>query len=194
MGSFDNEVVVPRYVKYTKAQLIEFGREKIAHYADTTYAEFLKDMEKYKSNCASTRHIEYLLNEFPKKLKYTDEEVYQDCIEDPENIGEDGSIFSTSNPNGFWDYYQIGGWYTGIHDNYDPIKDPENFETCFLCHGTGFRIDDAGRLARKEDPTYTCNGCGEYDIENHKWTLSKDRKPGISVKYPTNWVKHDGDV
>lgn len=74
--------------------------------------------------------------------------------------------------DGRWNWYQIGGRWTGHFSDYDPEKDPANIETCRLCEGTGRRCDEIGEKARKVDPTYTCNGCnGE----------------GRSVKWPTEW-------
>lgn len=78
-----------------------------------------------------------------------------------------------------FDWYQIGGRYTGSKDGYAPESDPRNIEICDQCRGTGIRDDVLGRQARSRDPAYTCNGC--------------DGK-GNRVAWPTKWVKHDGDV
>jgi len=94
---------------------------------------------------------------------------------------------------GFWDWYQIGGRYTGRHDaEYDPESDPANIEECKQCGGTGFRSDNLGKDARKANPTYTCNGCGTRD-ENGVWGHGP-HGPGKSVKSPTSWARYDGDV
>jgi len=80
---------------------------------------------------------------------------------------------------GFWDWYQIGGRWTGLFDNYDPTKEPENNEVCWLCHGTGLRNDDIGKAQREADPNYTCNSCGGK---------------GIAVKWPTQFKNYPGDI
>lgn len=80
---------------------------------------------------------------------------------------------------GIWDWYQIGGRYTGRWSDYKPELDPKNIETCFLCHGSGLRNDELGRQVRAENPDYTCNGC--------------DGK-GAAVTWPTKWRAHEGDV
>lgn len=70
--------------------------------------------------------------------------------------------FNENSPNrkeGKWDWYQIGGRWTGHFDGYDPTKDPANLKTCSLCAGTGRRDDALGRQARITDPNYSCNGC-----------------------------------
>ena len=72
---------------------------------------------------------------------------------------------------GFWDWYQIGGRWTGVLDGYDPHKDPANVEECWLCNGTGVRTDGLSGNG--------CNGCGGE---------------GTKVKWPTEWKVHQGDA
>jgi hypothetical protein len=109
-----------------------------------------------------------------------------------EEYEEDGEVFSR-NPNSFWDWYQIGGRWTGSHDDYDPTNDQKNLEICSLCEGTGFRNDELGIETRLNDPTYTCNGCGSYDYENKQWKDSGYGK-GVRLKWATQWKRYDGDV
>jgi hypothetical protein len=78
-----------------------------------------------------------------------------------------------------WDWYQIGGRYTGSLSGYDPWSDPSLLETCEYCGGSGLRDDDVGRAARAADPAYTCNGC---------------RGSGERWIWSTGWPRHDGDV
>lgn len=73
--------------------------------------------------------------------------------------------------NGFWDWWQIGGRYTGQWSGYDPSADPANTEPCPYCHATGTRTDMV--LANG------CNGCDGS---------------GVHVKWPTSWVNHPGDL
>lgn len=75
-----------------------------------------------------------------------------------------------------WDWWQIGGRWTGILDGYEPTKDPQNWEQCNLCHGTGTRH------GMKEGD---CNGCTEH---------TKYGCPiGTRVKWPAHYVSHGGD-
>lgn len=92
-----------------------------------------------------------------------------------------------------WDWYSIGGRWRGLLSDYDPADDPENQETCNICGGTGFRTDPLGERTRAEQPTYTCNGCGEYNQETQEWGHGK-YGPGIKLKWPSSWVEHDGDA
>lgn len=83
----------------------------------------------------------------------------------------DGRWFKRTNPNSKWDWYQIGGRWTGVLvPNYNPNEDPANQETCFLCHGTGKRTD--------MDVEGGCNGC---------------KGTGVATKWPTQW-KSVGDI
>lgn len=83
------------------------------------------------------------------------------------------------NPNGQWDWWRLGGRWTGIWSNYEPRKDPANYETCFLCHGTGRRVDENARTWRQQAPDYTCNGCGP----------AAGTVPGVALKWPTQWAQ-----
>lgn len=78
---------------------------------------------------------------------------------------------------GFWDWYEIGGRWTGTLDGYEPDKDPANQEPCNLCNATGKRTDAVGQA----NPALLekCNGCDGT---------------GIRTKWPTSWKRHDGDV
>ena len=90
--------------------------------------------------------------------------------------------------NGWWDWWQVGGRYSGRHQpGYNPEDDPRNIEDCKVCDGSGFRRDAIGNDARDKDPSYTCNGCGVFDPGLGKWRHSK-QGPGKSVKWPTQWV------
>jgi len=83
------------------------------------------------------------------------------------------SVTKRTNPNGKWDYWTLGGRYAGrLKPGYDPEKDPENQERCFLCYGSGKRCDEIGNDQRVKDPSYTCNGC---------------RGTGMTAKWPSKW-------
>lgn len=83
-----------------------------------------------------------------------------------------------------WDWWTVGGRWTGAISPvpYASEEDPENFETCFLCNGTGRRVD--AEKFEQENPgwiewTGGCNGC---------------KGKGWEVAWPTKWKAFDGDV
>lgn len=95
---------------------------------------------------------------------------------------------------GFWDWYQIGGRWSGVHvPDYQPETDPSNIEHSKICGGTGFRHDGVGKNARAGDPTYTCNGCGTYNGDKKCWQHG-ECGPGKKVKWPSEWRRFEGDV
>lgn len=98
-----------------------------------------------------------------------------DC-EDCKGAGE---YVTMSNPKGYWDWYQLGGRWSGYLVNYDPESDPAKQETCFLCRGTGKRNDELGKQMRAENPAFTCNGCDGT---------------GKSLQWPTAWEAHPADL
>lgn len=95
--------------------------------------------------------------------------------------------------SGFWDWYQIGGRWTGSHDNYDPTNDRANYEKCFLCNGTGFRDDALGQKAREKSPSYTCNACGTFDGATKKWGYGIFG-PGLALKFQSHWVRREAEA
>lgn len=125
---------------------------------------------------------------------------------DCQECGGTGKVMTTSNPDGQWDWYQVGGRWTGwLEPEYEPHMDPRNTEQCMLCVGHPgkryFRkevlVEPEGLdavFAQEEDGVHTvmrptivsdplaeevpCNGCDGT---------------GIAQKWPTEWVSH-GDV
>ncbi len=116
LAPFNESLETPRYVKYTKEQLIEKSKNSIERYKNGTYAKFLENEEAYKADCKNDAHIDYLENRFPKKLTWSDEEIYKNEIEDYEEdeIGENGEVYSTYNPKSKWDWYSLGGRWSGM--------------------------------------------------------------------------------
>lgn len=111
LAKFDENTSVEQVIP--RAEVIATKRAEIELFRTTTYAEWLElgeaaYREKYKP---SELHIEYLKNEFSKRLTWTEEQVHAEAVkyEDPENILADGSVQSYYNPNSKWDWWTIGG-------------------------------------------------------------------------------------
>lgn len=113
---YDENMEMPRYVKYTKEQLINRGKKEIMDFKKRAYDVYLKDPEGYAKKCVNPEHMNYIKDVFPKKLKWTESEIYADEIKfyEPGDIGENGEVYSTGNPNGKWDWYEIGGRWSGM--------------------------------------------------------------------------------
>ena len=122
LAPYDENIEFAPYVLYTKEQAIAKVRSDIEKYRDSTYKEYLADPVKYKEKCGHNKnHIDYLENEFPKKLNWTDEECYEEIAKwkrEDGMLAEDGSILSTYNQKSKWDWYPIGGrWNNSIPGN-----------------------------------------------------------------------------
>lgn len=100
-----------------------------------------------------------------------------------EQVDEDGEVY-WRNPQGIWDWWQIGGRYSGHLDAAcDPRSDPRNWEPCIHCGGTGIRAA-SGIHPQTGQPW--CNGC-THDLE-------VTHRRGMTVKWPTEWVVDSGNV
>lgn len=130
LAKFNEDIEMPRYVKYTKAQLIEQKRKEIEDYKNGIYAEYLKDREAYACSCRNMKHLDYVRNEFPKSLKWKEPRLYEEAIKcySPEEIGLEGEVYTTENPNSKWDWYVVGGRWAGMLKLKDGIVGiPPNF-------------------------------------------------------------------
>ena len=99
----------------------------------------------------------------------------------PGGITEEGDLYylTTHNEQGKWDWYCIGGRWTGWATKSDPAADPENYEPCWVCGATGLRNDAPGTQARQADPDYTCNGC---------------RGSRQMLRFPSKWKRVESDI
>jgi hypothetical protein len=112
---FNENIVMEKYVKFTKEALVADERKNLEDYKNGMYARYLIDPVEYKKNCANPAHLQYL-EDFPKLLETSDEDIYNKAMHwyDPEDITENGSVLSTYNPKSKWDWYQIGGRWSGM--------------------------------------------------------------------------------
>lgn len=116
LAPYEEGLRVAPYVEYTKAQLIEEAKKKLENTRTGAYAQYLADPKGYAAKFSNNpEHLNYLRNEFPKLLKETDEEIYKRELAwyEPAQIGPDGEVYSTCNPNSKWDWYSVGGRWTG---------------------------------------------------------------------------------
>lgn len=162
----------------------EFGdfrkafRESYWNAVEALIPEGLKyGMEKYdeaeenaKSQLPSWE--EWIKDYTDAKEKYLEEHPLKNSADsDCEDCNGTGVATTTYNPKSKWDWWQIGGRWTGCLTDYDPNKDPDNIETCWLCKGTGERHDDV--------VDGECNGC---------------EGKGKRIKWPTDWKQRHDDT
>lgn len=115
LSPFDENIEVDKHLLYTKEEIIKKAKEEIEEYKNTVYAEFLDNPEEYSKKHNDISHLKYLKNTFPEKLKWTDEEIYEDYIDRyNKSLIVDGDVYSTYNPESKYDYYIIGGRYSNL--------------------------------------------------------------------------------
>lgn len=118
LAKYDEKLELPLHLYKTKEQIISETRKEIEEYKKNYYDVFLADPEAYRATCHK-KHAYYIEHEFPKRLNWTDEQIYEDAVkyidEGSENIEihEDGSVWHTYNEDAKWDWYQMGGRYAG---------------------------------------------------------------------------------
>ena len=200
LTKYDENIVMEKYVKHTKEQLIAEEKKSIEDYKNTTYADYLADPVKYAENVSNEKHLNYLKEDFPKTLEMTDEEIYQQAIkwEEPENIGPDGEVYSSYNPHSKWDWYEVGGRFAGqitVKDGVE-IENPnfswgwrdEDKETIIA---SGHKTDSAyvkdidfTKMHRTEEDYKSALRYWELIVEGVK---PKNKKEEEMVKF--NWYK-----
>lgn len=88
---------------------------------------------------------------------------------EPYRVNEDQQESDAEDDADVWDFWTIGGRYTGALDGFDPLQDPENQETCPRCSGSGIGAA----------PGEECPRC---------------RASGRVATSPQRWRRHPGDV
>jgi len=114
LNPYDENLEIPYII--TKQEHINNSKKSIREYKNTIYKKYLDNPKEYVDKCFNKYHIKYLQEEFPLKLKWTDEEHYQKIIEyyNQDQINKDGSTNEIYNPNSKWDWYTIGGRWDGL--------------------------------------------------------------------------------
>ena len=202
LAKFDEQIEMPKYVKYTKEQLIANEKQSIEEYKNGTYAEYLVDPIKYAESVNNENHLKYVSEVFPKKLEMTDEEIYQNAIKyyEEEDLGPDGEVYSTYNPDSKWDWYEVGGRYAGRIAVKDGVEiDEPNFswgwqeEDKEKVIANGYRTDSAyvkdidfSKMHRTEEDYKEALRYWELIVEGAK---PKNKDEENSVKF--NWYKPD---
>lgn len=162
-------------------------RESSDH-ADSVFGTINTIRDRFAENRPQNETPEQRQQEWEKvaapwtKIK---DEFYQKADKSPDtdcgDCGGTGKYKSTYNPKSKWDWWVLGGRWTGYFEGKDfkPEDNPNNLETCFLCRGTGMRNDELGKSIRADKPEYTCNGCGGT---------------GRRLKHPPQWEKVPTDM
>lgn len=128
---FDENRETAAYIKHTKAALIENQRAEYIRYRDEgPYAEYLKDKAAFLTRTYKRLEFQrYVTVEFPADIMpHLDDDafMYMKATEwDKDSLDDDGNLLSTYNPKSKWDWYTIGGRWTGSVMNWtDTVHHP----------------------------------------------------------------------
>jgi hypothetical protein len=95
--------------------------EKFSEEAQKSWKEFLKPYNQREAELTASQ------------------EGLNDPDPDCEECKGTGIVQTTYNPDSKWDWWVIGGRWTGYLGNENPEDNPKNWETCKICDGTGDR-------------------------------------------------------
>lgn len=115
---------VEKYIALTKEDVIRRGKEHIKR-LQKIYKEYRKDKTAYRRrHSKNIAHLRFI-KRIPIMAKWSDERIYKEEIKyyEPEEISEDGGIYSTYNPKSRWDWYEVGGRWKNmliINNPYNP--------------------------------------------------------------------------
>jgi len=105
LAPYDENTNVPQYIEKYKSKAKEYLQENIDEY---------KDILNLPEEKRKSYNIEHCQKMYDKFIKMTPEEWWEryTCKDDYKD--EDGNILSSYNPNSKWDWWQIGGRWSGM--------------------------------------------------------------------------------
>lgn len=105
---------VPAYIAETKEEFITNRRRQLS---EGCYKAFMESPILYKlQHRDNPEHLDFLEHMVPQLLKMSDEDFYHHEIvsyREEGSVDEEGNIISTYNPNSKWDWYEVGGRWSG---------------------------------------------------------------------------------
>lgn len=154
LAPFDESIEVEPYVSQTKEEIISESKEM-----KKRILERIKEPDYEVDGWER----EYLSCE-------TDEDFYKAGIDYEEQYDEDGGLLSTYNPNSKWDWYSIGGRWSGLLKRKDGLR----VDSCL--------VKDLDRSLDSE----------AYNEAVRFWELIVEKQPlKDGEKMPFNWYKEE---
>lgn len=133
LAPYDENIKAAPHVKLTKAELIQEERDRLQQSFSTLYADWQKDPKAYEAKHPNPGHLQFLKS-IPERMKWTDEQIYQDAIKGMEDeLNENGDLMSTYNPDSKWDWYTTGGRWKGMLVRKGEGKNAKGCDEAFVC-------------------------------------------------------------
>lgn len=162
LAPFSEHIEVEPYIGMTKEEIIENAREKKA------YAEKLIKDKKVKNEDALPEYYKRFMN------INTDEEFYNANLYEDGDYDENGNLLSTYNPDSKWDWWVIGGRFSGM------LKDKSGK------YSDSMKLKDIDFTPEEEDVQYY-KEFWEANIEQGK--NPKPGEPYFSLYKPEYYVE-----
>ena len=184
IAAYDENINVEEYDQQCYCigrQVIDLATKVVVEETGKTVEDFREETKDIKDRDEADKRWHELTGDYFRRIDELESQLMKNVIPklDCEECNGTGFYKSTYNPLSKWDWWQIGGRWTGLLDGYKPSEDPDNIEDCYLCNATGLRNDNVGRNIREENPEYTCNGC---------------QGTGKMLKWPSSWKRYEGDI
>lgn len=134
LAKYDENRDVPRYRKHTKQEAIALTRKEIADRKEYSYDKWQSDPVEYESKVSNPNHLAYLRGDDPERsflkeyetIMGSDEGAWKEAIKWEDDYDEEG-IYSTYNPDSKWDWWSIGGRWSGAVLNAKPQPKETDF-------------------------------------------------------------------
>lgn len=190
---YDVNLITPMHLCYTRQELIDWEKKFREDYKNGVYAEYLQDKEAFVKTHANNKGLlDYVQNEFPKRLLWTDDQLWEHAVEDYKRdeeregnyeVHSDGSVWSIYNHKGKWDWYRIGGSWRGLIQLKKP--DPE----APLCHLWAFGEKDRRAEERKYNKLKKAGFCDQAMVKDIKNLMDLPQHVGVIIR-EREWLEH----
>lgn len=185
-------------ITLSREALIEQGRATIALYADTVYAAYRSDpLAFYDTHRDDLKHVNYVAG-YGERLTWTDQQVWEHQIKiggyTSDDLNDHGDAIELINPHGKWDFYTLGGRYSGrlrLKDH-GARRYPTTFEILEI-EGKKTGITDITRLGNLEPVPHSYAVLDATHTDRppqDRWT---EHQPATRSDYATYGEYRDAD-
>ena len=119
LAPYDENIEVAPYVYKTREQIIEETKQRLYRDYNDKYADFVNNPRKYEKELLPNQieRYNYIAKILPLVKSWSDQEIYDYYRKeygDEDSFNERGDQMSTYNPKSKWDWYSVGGRWSGL--------------------------------------------------------------------------------